>query len=632
MKELSIGITTYNNDPFIYTLLYEISEQVKQNPDILKYVDFWLYDDKSSETDFFKKVPSFFNVKIGSVNSKTPSVGRNYIIDHVESKYLFFIDGDDVIIRGIIDIVEELKAKDEDILFSSVIKIGADGQHVRSPFIYSDLLSEDKITQEVLEKICSHQTGIWSVYKTKFLRETHIRYVENMRYEDNYFLYELLLNNPQIGIIKHSYYGWRTNFKSFSYSTNSLKQRTMLYKKTLKLLEEHSDNKYSPYILYSIWNQTYSNIIRNYPVLNYRETKDYYKALEKVSNSHKELIKKLKSSIDSEYVDKYFLFTKLQILRNSSCIYTLKKINKVKNSKNLLKKTSLKIFKFFPLDKNKIFMTSQYGQFGSNPKYLFKQLKSEETNLKIKYFVKDSTLIDGKEFLDYNNKILYYYHLYTSKTVYFDTWIDPGIAKRNGQKWIQMWHGYPYKRIYTDINIYGEVNSEVKHIRKASNIKKWDEVYSLDENNTEIFKNLFGDAKIVEYEYERIKWLIDNKHNESLKAQIRRKYSLKDKRYTLFAPTYRPYNVYFDEKSISNLAKSGNEILFNPHPMLKTNYVHPGVTLSNVDIQEILLVCDELITDYSSIQYDFLKVNPLERVKYYQPDIELYKKIHGLYT
>lgn len=632
MKELTIGITTYNNAPFIYTLLYEIKEQVKRTPQILKYIDFYLYDDKSTEIGFLSEIPDFFNVLVSENNGGTPAIGRNTIIDNADSKYIFFIDGDDIIIRDIADLLEKLRTKKEDILFSSVVKIGADGQWIHSPFIYSYTLTAEETNLETIEKVCAHQTGIWTVYNLAFLKRNNIKYKTNMRYEDNYLLYQLLLSNPRVGVIKKPYYGWRTNFNSFSYSLESLSQRVALYEKTLELLESNIDNKFAPYILYSVWNQTYSNIIRNYPSLDYNESKAYFKKLNKISIEKKSLIRALKQKVDSQYVDKYFLYTKLKVFRSFTFIYLLKNVNRVKNSRLQIKKKCLSLFSILPIQKNKVFMTSQYGQYGSNPKYLFLKLKEHETDLNLKYFVKDENLIDGKEFLNYNNKLQYYYHLYTAKTVYFDTWVDPFLKKTKGQEWIQMWHGFPYKCVYTDIPVYRQVNSELKHSNKLKNIKKWDKVYSLNKRNTKIFKNLFESVEVVEKEYERIEWLIANKNNEELKTQIRKKYNLNNEKYTLFAPTYRPYNVYFDQTEIDSLANTENKILYNAHPMLKTNYIHGGITLENADIQEILLICDELITDYSSIQYDFKKINEPSKVKYYQPDIKLYSRIQGLYS
>lgn len=632
MKKLTIGITTYNNEPFIDNLLYEINEQIKANRELLNVVDFILYDDKSTENNFYAEIPEYIKFVRSESNNKSPAFGRNYIIDNTKSEYLFFIDGDDMLIRSIESIIEELKFKTEDILFSEVVKIGADGQHISSPFIYTYTLMDEETPLDVREKICVHQTGIWSIYRTDFLKETQIRYETNMRYEDNYFLYSLLLANPEVGILSKPYYGWRINFGSFSYTSGSTIQRVNLYEKTMSLLQENMDSKFAPYIMYSVWNQTYANIIRNYANLNYSDTKKYFMRLNNVSNRYQPEITKLRKNVDKKYVDKYFKIRKFSLTRNFAFIMMLQMYYKIKGKKNKRMRSIGKLACLLPLQKNKIFLTSQYGQYGSNPKYLYLKLKKERPDANIVYLVKDKALIDNNDFFDYNNKFIYYYHLYTAKHVYFDTWMDPALKKRKNQIWTQMWHGYPYKKIFTDIEIYNQVNNKIKHENKKNHISKWDSVYSLDAHNTRVFKKLFPEVTILEKEYERIEWLIKNKDNEPLKESIINKYGLsKEHKYTLYAPTYRPYNVYFDKCQIDSKIKKGNQLIYNAHPMLKTNLSGLGLELQIEDIQEILLITDQLITDYSSIKYDFLKINKESNVSYYKPDEDLYEKIHGLY-
>lgn len=208
---------------------------MKLDKTILNEVDFILCDDKSSKRYFLEFLPCYIKVQLGKINTKSPATGRNYIINKCQSKYLLFIDGDDILIRNLKDLVQEINEKEANILFSEVVKIGADGQHIKTPFIYSDTLFAKDTPLEIKEKICVHQTGVWSIYKTAFLKKMKLTYETNMRYEDNYFLYSLLLKNPQIDTITKPYYGWRNNYKSFSYTSNSLKYRVFLYKKIIEV-------------------------------------------------------------------------------------------------------------------------------------------------------------------------------------------------------------------------------------------------------------------------------------------------------------------------------------------------------------------------------------------------------------
>lgn len=111
MKVLTIGITTYNNESFINNLLYEIEEQVKKDAKLLQEVDFILYDVNSTEKTFLNSISKFINVKIGEMNFSTPSKGRNVIVEYVVTKYVLFVDGDDLIIRSINDLVDILIKK-----------------------------------------------------------------------------------------------------------------------------------------------------------------------------------------------------------------------------------------------------------------------------------------------------------------------------------------------------------------------------------------------------------------------------------------------------------------------------------------------------------------------------------------
>lgn len=135
--------------------------------------------------------------------------------------------------------------------------------------------------------------------------------------------------------------------------------------------------------------------------------------------------------------------------------------------------------------------------------------------------------------------------------------------------------------------------------------------------------------------YPRIKWLIENKNNLVLKNKIKEKYNLdKNSKYTLYAPTYRPYEVYLQFLEIQKIKTSNYKILFHPHPLIQYvfadgTYLQNTFENSALDIQEILLIIDELITDYSSIQYDFKMIS--NNIKFYQPDYRLYSKVNGIY-
>lgn len=641
-KLISLGITTYNNQPFIDNLIYEIENQVKNDPQILEFYDFFIFDDNSSDKAFLNELPLYFQKINNRVNHNSPAKGRNTIIERSSSKYVFFIDGDDLLIDNLMHLYEDIKSKNADIIFSEVTKVDADGQYLKSPFIYNtDLFYSQDVTKRY-EKLVVHQTGIWSIYRREFLIKNNIKYLENRRYEDNYFLFEILLKNPRIQRTKIKYYGWRNNYQSFSFTQSATEQRIQMFALTMKLLKNNLENKFSPWILFSLWNQTYSNIIRKYPKLTQDEYKNYFKELNRITQKYEKEIKILRKKTNSKFTDKYFQIYQYKIFQTYGSIKILQSIKEIKAKNSIIKKNLLKLFIYLPMNKNKIFLTSQYGKYSDNPKYLYLQMKVDPKfkNKELVFAVKDKKLVKkNKDFVNYNNRILFYFHHYTAKEIYFDTWIDPNLKKRKNQTWTQLWHGVPEKKMYTDINIFNFVNSK-EHIKnKEKNIKNWDYVYSPQKNNTKIFKKIFPNVEIVEKEYPRVNWLISNKNlkfEEIIKQRMKLNF---DDKYTLYAPTYRPYNIYISCEKLIEMKESENKLIFLTHPLLKYTFVDKGtenkyykqiVKLEQkFDTQEILIITDELITDYSSIAYDFLKIN--SKVKYYTPDIELYRKINGIY-
>jgi len=248
-----------------------------------------------------------------------------------------------------------------------------------------------------------------------------------------------------------------------------------------------------------------------------------------------------------------------------------------------------------------------------------------------KFAVKNKDLLSNKDMINYDNKLSFYYHLLTSKTIYFNSWVS--FPKRKGQKWIQLWHGYPYKKIFKDINTFYLTNDIDEINYKNSNVKKWDMVHSLDRRNTYIFKKLFSNATIIEVPYEKIEWLKTYNKNKTFKNKILEDLNLDENiKYCLYAPTYRPYPIHIDLNEVKKLVPRGQKLCIHSHRMLNVCYHNSDDVLfidELEDVQPLSLICESLITDYSSLRFEFEQLN--REVVLYQPDLELYKQIQGIY-
>ncbi|WOO87965.1 CDP-glycerol glycerophosphotransferase family protein [Mollicutes bacterium LVI A0039] len=646
-KLLTIGIVTYEETIYLYELLSNLSKQFR---------DYNLHDKceviivndggKNQETlDILESFANEFTVVINTTNTKSPSDARNAIINKSASKYLLFMDGDDNFIDSIEALCDELEASDtKDIFVSRVKKIVNEGAIVDATFIYTHNLfsmSDDRFAKEH-HKMAIHQTGVWSIYNVQFLRDNNIYYEPKLRYEDNIFMSKIALTeNVRYGRVFTAYYGWRVNLQSFSHTDNQkiIEYRLQLFKKTLELISKKPDNKFSPYLLYSVWNQTYGNIMRSYPSsFTDQDFREYLQQLNKISAEHKGLIKQMLAKTD-DYVQVPYRLKKIKKnFREVFVFIKLKmKLNDLKNKRITILKNCLKALCWLPLNSKKIFLTSQYGKYNDNTKYLYLQMKADPKykNYKFVFAVKDPALYkNNSDFINYDNKLQFYFHHYTAKYIYFNTWIDGGLKKRKNQLWTQLWHGYPYKKVFRDIENFDKNTPPGKLQNKLNSIKNWDYIWSVDQNNTQIFNNLFPNVEIIEQEYPKIQWLIDNQQDDKLISTLKHKFGLKEgEKYALYAPTYRPYYYAFDMAEVRKQIPQGYKLVIHLHPYVTANLVNPSesdIFLSNIkDVQEVVLATDALITDYSSLKSDYYAIN--KEVIEYCPDLELYTKVHGLY-
>ena len=146
--------------------------------------------------------------------------------------------------------------------------------------------------------------------------------------------------------------------------------------------------------------------------------------------------------------------------------------------------------------------------------------------------------------------------------------------------------------------------------------------------------------KIINYGYPRVKYLLDNKDNEKLKQTIREKVGInKAKKVVLYLPTWRDYNYgkqeeQYDRSYILNIKelqkKLGEkyEVIEKNHTFLQGNdkeMMHN----TNIETQELLLIADFLITDYSSVMFDGFGMEI--PVLIYSNDFEKYQKSRGVY-
>lgn len=295
--------------------------------------------------------------------------------------------------------------------------------------------------------------------------------------------------------------------------------------------------------------------------------------------------------------------------------------------------------RIFPIKKNKILCCNMKGKrYGDNPMYIADELLKRDKKYEIIW------LLD-----EYSNKNLpeniksakmtplsMAYELATSQ-IWIDSNTKPyGTLKRKNQLYIQTWHGsYGLKKIGYDLQ---EKISFIDSLSFFYNTKISDVFISNSERTTEIYRKAFGfKGKILEYGSPRNDLFFQDTSIYFKKVQ--KQFGIQNKKAALYAPTFRSdFSIKALQLDTVRLKKNlekrfGNEwvILIRLHPNNISDADHfttynefvINATHYNV-MQELLIVCDILITDYSSCMFDFVT-----REKFcflYATDIESYKK------
>jgi len=236
------------------------------------------------------------------------------------------------------------------------------------------------------------------------------------------------------------------------------------------------------------------------------------------------------------------------------------------------------------------------------------------------------------------NSLKHAHYLLTSKYLINNTTFLPYVSKRENQIYINTWHGVPLKTLGDDIrNSYGSGKNVARNLLQTDFLVLPSK-YTTDKLLQSHHIETLYPGKIIENGYPRTDLLFKN---ESDKINLKNELNIPiNKKVILYAPTYRgDFNNPLDEKNIierllSRLAsKFDNEyiVLYKGHYF--KNFALDNSNIINIpnsfDSNELLNIVDILITDYSSIAFDFLVLQ--KPILYYAYDLEEYTQDRGLY-
>ena len=206
--------------------------------------------------------------------------------------------------------------------------------------------------------------------------------------------------------------------------------------------------------------------------------------------------------------------------------------------------------------------------------------------------------------------------VYSSKVVVTDDYfyLFRKFGKKPGQKIVQLWHAAgAFKKFGMDgTSLFPEVD-RLYH-------KDYDLVSVSGENVRGIYAGAFGveEERVKAYGIPRTDKLLNAEYVSQVRKRILTEHpNLAGKQIILYAPTFRDgkgqdkheFRPEMDFESLSHSLKENQVFLICPHPVMQ-NRIVPGsyeniIQVEDFTTNEMMCVADLLITDYSSVIFEF---------------------------
>ncbi len=276
--------------------------------------------------------------------------------------------------------------------------------------------------------------------------------------------------------------------------------------------------------------------------------------------------------------------------------------------------------RLLPVRRSRIVFSNFYGRgFGDNLRPIAEVLRQRDPGLELIWLTDGET---ARKSLPEGVRACPYYSfrrgiaLGTAK-IWVDNCRKGAPFKKPGQKYLQTWHGFALKRIEKDAESKLPEGYATYAMRDA---QQTDLMVSDSSFMTEKYRSAFWyDGPIEEYGAPRNDMLI--RGGPEVREKVQRVLGLPAGQKTvLYAPTFRadraadPYSVDLRRLKAACETRFGGEysVLVRLHPIaadLAEAVVGTGEAMNVTDYpdtQELLAAADVLVTDYSSVMFDFM--------------------------
>ncbi|MDQ7129557.1 bifunctional glycosyltransferase/CDP-glycerol:glycerophosphate glycerophosphotransferase [Mammaliicoccus sciuri] len=655
MNKLSIIITYYNNEEHILDCIESIKKQRNQNFDLI------IVDDGSTDSsaNLIKNSISDYDKSITYIKLEYNSghaYARNKALEKVNTQYLMFLDADDQLASYAVEYYLS-KVNGLDGLIAPIHKFTINKpQYVDKDKIRIEYLTQKSNPNSFLRK----NTACNILFKTAIIKAHNIRFNENLKiYTDASFILDYINYAERfVRLFDFPFYYRGEIYDPFEGNTLSDQDFILTFEDYVNSYIDSVKRTNNKKVLNFLTHKMKLEIKNGFdPSL--RDIELRYNMLEKplvkiVKTIKWDLLKDSKLLYNLE-----ILFLSMNAVENAKYVNNLRSVSR--HVKNIVQNNKMKnrskyqlLDKEESVDSNTIVFESFGGKnYSDSPKYIYEYMQKNYPKLNYIWVFNNpdkNVIIGNAEKVKKGSKE--YYEAYSKAKFWVTNARLPlYLNKKENQIYIQTWHGTPLKRLANDMKVVRMPGTTTANYKKNfyAETSRWDYLVSPNRYSSNIFKTAFwmDEERTWEIGYPRNDVLVNRSNDQEYINQIKKDLNLpEDKKVIMYAPTWRDDEFVkkgqylFDLKiNLENLQKELGEnyvILLRMHYLIANaldlnGYEDFAIDVSNYsDISELYIISDALITDYSSVMFDF---GILKRPQYFFAyDIEKYDKgLRGFY-
>ncbi|MDQ0269120.1 bifunctional glycosyltransferase/CDP-glycerol:glycerophosphate glycerophosphotransferase [Cytobacillus purgationiresistens] len=306
----------------------------------------------------------------------------------------------------------------------------------------------------------------------------------------------------------------------------------------------------------------------------------------------------------------------------------------------IIRKVLYPLMRLLPMNKKTVVFESFWNKsYSDNPRAIYEEMEQSGMDYNyVWFFNNENTEVNGRAKSIRKNSWKYYYYLATAKYFVNNVNFPDFYEKRNGAVEVQTLHGTPLKTM--GIDVPGEVDTEAKMNNLLRRCGRWDYLISTSDYVTDLTRRCFVyKNEMLEVGFPRNDKLFREDNADRI-TQLKVELGIPlDKKIVLYAPTWRVKKNFKLELDLQRMQEELREdyvVLLRLHYLVGNSidvslfkgFAYNFSTYS--DIQDLYLVSDALITDYSSVMFDYAILN--RPMIFFTYDLELYRdQLRGMY-